>query len=279
MKQDKLNLVIPQWQGGGQNFNTWYGALSLRDHYLCDENAVTVEIGKGTLSPLKKNILGYDDILHSMDLVNRVLKERDPSRIFAIGGGCDADPPCAAWLNRKYRGDLAVLYIDAHGDLNTPLSSESKLYYGMSLRALLSDGDAGIVGRLASTISPDQLIACAGRNLDPEEIRYKRENRISDFSVEQLEREPQAAAEEVLRKGFRNVYVHVDFDALDPREFALTPVREPDGLKRSTLTAMLRALRNSGVKIAGFSLLEYSGTDRDRGDPLVRSLVSFGKEI
>jgi arginase len=274
-----LNIVIPQWQGGGQDLCTWYGAYALRDNYLSDLDSVTVDIGREPLSPEKNHILGYDDILRNMDKVNNVLKEKDPSGIFTVGGGCDADTPCAAWLNRKYKGDMAVVYIDAHGDLNTPDTSESRLYYGMSLRALLSDGDPGIIGRLASTIKPDQLIMGAGRNLDPEERRYIRENRISHFTVEQLEADPEAVAKELIRKGSGNVYIHIDFDSLDPEEFALTPVQEPDGLKGSTLLSMISAINKSGIRIVGFGLLEYSGTTADRGDFIVGSLVSCGKSI
>lgn len=279
MENHKLTIVIPQWQGGGQDFCTWYGGIALRDRYLRDENAVTAGITRGPISPLKEDILGYDDIVRSMDIVTQILVEKNPSRIFTIGGGCDADTPCAAWLGKMYPHDMAVIYIDAHGDLNTPASSASKLYYGMSLRALLGEGAPGIVGRLSSTIQPDQLISCAGRNLDPEEIRYKKENFISDFSAEQLNQDPAAAAREAVRKGFHHIYIHVDFDSLDPAEFALTPVQEPNGITRNTLMSMLRALKESPAKIVGLGLLEYAGTDKDRNDDLVDFLVKFGEEI
>lgn len=277
MGQEKLNIIIPQWQGGGQDFRTWYGALALRDHYLGDAETVTIPVERGSISPIRENILGYDDILHSMDMVNRVLREKDPARIFLIGGGCDADAPCMAWLNRKYRNDMAVVYIDAHGDLNTPSASASKLYYGMSLRTLMSDGDAGIIGRLASTIHSDQLILCANRDLDPEEIRCKREKQITDLPVERLEQRPEAAAEEVVRKGFRHIYIHLDLDALDSREFALTPMPEPDGLSRGTVKAMLRALKSCGAGIVGFGIFEYTG--EEPGNRFLESLVSFGRNL
>ncbi|MGI6203918.1 MAG: arginase family protein [Anaerovoracaceae bacterium] len=274
-----LNIVIPQWQGGGQDLSTWYGAFALRDRYLDDKDTVTVDIGKNDISPMKNNILGYEDIIQSMDKVSAVLNEKRPSKIFTVGGGCDADTPCAAWLNRKYNGDMAVVYIDAHGDLNTPETSESKLYYGMSLRALLSECDPGIVSRLASTIHADQLIMCAGRDYDPEEIRYVSENGISAFSVEQLEQDPEAVAKEIISKGIKHVYIHVDLDSLDPEEFSLTPVPEPEGLKGDTLNSILMSVKASGVVVVGMGLTEYAGTAGDGGSAIVESLVSFGTNI
>ena len=70
-----------------------------------------------------------------------------------------------AYLNSVTDGDMALLYIDAHGDLNTPESSNSKLFYGMSLRALLGDSAAEIVRNLPSTLTPEQLVMCANRAL------------------------------------------------------------------------------------------------------------------
>lgn len=276
---EKLNVVIPQWQGGGEDLCTWYGAFALRDNYLKDPAAVTVEIGDGKLSPEKNHIRGYEDLLQDIDQVNRVLEQRHPARIFTLGGGCDADTPCAAWLNRIYAGDLAVIYLDAHGDLNTPETSKSGLYYGMSLRALLGESTQDILERLASTIRPDQLIMGAGRSLDPEEIRYLRENRVSAFPVAQLEEDAKIVAREVAHKGYQHVYLHVDFDCLDPLEFALTPVQEANGLKANTLKAILRGVRENGADIVGMAMTEYAGTAADRGNALVASLVSFGKEI
>ena len=60
-----------------------------------------------------------------------------PDKLFTLGGGCDADVPCLLYLNEEYRGDLTVIWFDAHGDLNTPEESATSLFYGMPLRSLM----------------------------------------------------------------------------------------------------------------------------------------------
>ncbi|MGI6211964.1 MAG: arginase family protein [Anaerovoracaceae bacterium] len=279
MKENKLNIVIPQWQGGGQDLCTWYGAYALKENYLKDDGAVVVDIGTEDIGPVKNDILAYDDIMEDIGKVNEVLKENNPDKIFTLGGGCDADTPCAAWLNKKLNGDMAVVYIDSHGDLNTPKASDSKLYYGMSLRALTGESDPWIIGQLASTVSPNQLILCANRNLDPEELDFKKQNGVSDFPVETIESDPSVVAAEIARKGFNNVYIHIDLDSTDPEEFTLTPVPEPNGLKCDTLVTLIEEIRKSGVRIAGFGILEYCGTKEDKGNDLITRLVDFGKNI
>ena len=249
----------------------------MMNNYLQGEADAVIEIGRDPISPVRQNILGYDDILGSMKKVNEVLVEHAPKSIFTIGGGCDADTPCAAWLNKLYDGDLAVIYIDSHGDLNTPESSPSHLYYGMSLRALAGESAPEIIINLPSTIEPRQLITCGGRNLDPEELQYKAEHQVTDLTVEQLEADPDLAAEAVREKGYHNIYIHIDFNVLDPAEFSLTPLAEPEGMTKETLLRVVRSAAKAGT-LVGFGLLEYSGTEADKGDPFLQQLVAIGKQ-
>ena len=277
MDKKHMTIVIPQWQGGGQDLCTWDGAYAMMNNYLQGEADAVIEIGRDPISPVRQNILGYDDILGSMKKVNEVLVEHAPKSIFTIGGGCDADTPCAAWLNKLYDGDLAVIYIDSHGDLNTPESSPSHLYYGMSLRALAGESAPEIIINLPSTIEPRQLITCGGRNLDPEELQYKAEHQVTDLTVEQLEADPDLAAEAVREKGYHNIYIHIDFNVLDPAEFSLTPLAEPEGMTKETLLRVVRSAAKAGT-LVGFGLLEYSGTEADKGDPFLQQLVAIGKQ-
>lgn len=275
---EKINLVVPQWQGGGQNLNTFHGAYSLRDNYLGERPSVTVEVATGDIAPTEQNILGYQDILNDMDRVNAAIRAVRPRRIFTLGGGCDADAPCAAWLNKVHGSDMAIVYVDAHGDLNTPETSDSKLYYGMSLRAVVGDSAPEVISRLASSATPDQLVMCANRNLDPEELRFKKDNDVCDLSVEQILADPACVGRAVAEKGFSHAYVHVDFDSLDPAEFSLTPVPEAHGLTREALLGLVRGVAEK-VEVVGLGLLEYCGTKDDRGDTMLQQLVDFGASL
>lgn len=274
----KMTIVIPQWQGGGQDLCTYDGAYAMLQNYLGGAADEVIGVSTEDIGPVREGILGYDDILACMKRVGQALTSAEPERIFTIGGGCDADTPCAAWLNKVYDGDMAVVYIDSHGDLNTPESSESHLYYGMSLRALAGESAPEYLQNLASAISPNQLITCAARNLDPEELRYKEVNHVTDFTVAQLEADPSLAARAIREKGYQHVYIHIDFDALDHSEFQLTPLEEPDGMTKKTLLEVLQSIREA-ADVVGFGLLEYSGTMEDKDDPFLQELTAFGAAI
>lgn len=277
MQEKSVTIMIPQWQGGGQDLCTYDGGHAFLKNYLGGAADAVADISRDPISPVRENILGLDDILGCMRQVNGILEEHAPTRIFTVGGGCDADTPCAAWLNKVYDGDLAVVYIDSHGDLNTPESSESHLYYGMSLRALAGESAQEIIEELPSTISPRQIFMCAGRNLDPEEIRYKAKHVIDDFTVGELAENPDGVATAIRAKGFRHIYIHIDLDALDPEEFSLTPLAEPHGMTKADLLRLLRSIAGAG-EIVGFGLLEYCGTEKDQGDPFLEELTAFALE-
>lgn len=56
------------------------------------------------------------------------LREDAPDKVFILGGGCDADVPVIVYLSEKYQSDLTIIWLDAHGDLNTPGESASSLF-------------------------------------------------------------------------------------------------------------------------------------------------------
>ena len=73
-------------------------------------------------------------------------------------------------------------------------------------------------------------------------------------------------------------YIHIDLDVLDPSEFALTPLEEPDGMTKETLLAVLREIK-AAANVVGFGLLEYSGTMEDKDDPFLVALAEYGMEV
>jgi len=140
-----------------------------------------------------------------------------PERPVVLGGCCCAHVGAIAGLARRGRR-LAVVWLDAHGDLNTPETSPSGNEWGMPLRAAL---DAGLV-RAAD-------VALVGaRNLDPPEREYMASVGIDDDVERAL-------------AGSDAVYVAFDVDVLDPSEAACF-VPEPDGLSVAAAQALLREL-------------------------------------
>jgi arginase family enzyme len=163
----------------------------------------------------------------------RALSESLPERPFVLGGCCCAHVGAVRGLAAR-GGRIGVVWIDAHGDLNTPETSPSGNLWGMPLRMLLDDG----------IVAPEDVALVGARNLDPPEVDYLVETGIDDSLERALE-------------GVDRVYVALDLDVLDPSE-ATVFMPEPDGLRAVDVETVLRAAsartRVAGVGVTGFLL-------------------------
>jgi len=130
------------------------------------------------------------------------------SRLTVLTSDCTAAVAVVAGLQR--RGvDPAVVWFDAHGDLNTPASSTSGYLGGMALRNLLTDGDPTFGDGLGlRRITPDRAVLVDGRDLDPPEVDYLAASDVRLTTVGAL-----ARGDGDLPDG--PLYLHVDMDVVD----------------------------------------------------------------
>ncbi len=118
-------------------------------------------------------------------------------------------------------GPGAVLWIDAHGDLNTPATSPSGNVHGMPLAVTLGlarDAFASDVWPLPA-VEPERTVLLGVRSLDPGERETVQRLGIGVYTMTEVDRQ---GVEKVLREALERVegaaFVHVslDMDAIDP---------------------------------------------------------------
>jgi arginase len=154
-----------------------------------------------------------------------------------LSGGCLASLGAVAGLQRDGR-EAAVVWIDAHGDLNTPESSPSGYWDGMSLAALaglsLPEVVAGVGLR---PLGAGRLAHLAGRSFDPLEGENFERLGLLRIPAGQV---ATAASRERLRSLSEgcSLYLHVDVDGLDPRDAPAVGFPEPDGARLADLLAL-----------------------------------------
>lgn len=277
MEKNHLNLLVPGWQGGGQDISTYEGGLELKDYYLQSCQLTEVQVSKDPLSETKNDIVAYDDLLRQMKDINKCVGDKHPDTIFTIGGGCDVGIIPVSHLNNLYDGEITLLYFDAHGDMNTPRASSSKLFYGMSLRMLLGEGDSKMGELLFSTVSPSQLILLGTRDLDEAEEVFIKENQITVLPVDEIEASVNQVVEAVKQKGNGKLCIHIDLDVLEPSRFPYAPIPVADGLRDETLLNIIKEL-DDRFEIVGFGLLEYAPSGQ-REHPLVSALIQTGLNL
>jgi arginase family enzyme len=153
----------------------------------------------------------------------------------------------------RLRPDARVLWLDAHGDFNTPASSESGFLGGMSLAGACGAWDAGFGG----TMPPDRVVLTGVRELDPPERELLEHSAVTvvGASLETL-----VYTQNALDRAA--VYVHLDLDVLDPESFpAWLPA--PGGLAPDKLYDLLEAVAGE-CEILGLEVTDIEAPE----DPL-----------
>ncbi|HUP22028.1 MAG TPA: arginase [Thermoanaerobaculia bacterium] len=116
-----------------------------------------------------------------------------------------------------------VLWIDAHGDFNTPETSPSGNLHGMPLAALVGLGDPRMVdlGRAGAKLEPRDVVLIAVRDLDRAERELMKDQQVTVFTMREID---ELGIAEVARQALSKlehrpkVHVSLDMDALDPTE-------------------------------------------------------------
>ena len=169
-----------------------------------------------------------------------------PERPVVLGGCCCSHIGAVRGLAGRV-DRLAVVWLDSHGDLNTPETSPSGNTWGMPLRMLL---DGGVV-------PPERVALVGARNLDPPEVAFLADAGIDDSLDRSL-------------VGVDAVYVALDVDVLDPSEAAVF-VPEPDGPRVEEVEAILRDVV-SRAPLAGIGVTGH--LNEERNVPVVTRLLA-----
>lgn len=178
-----------------------------------------------------------------------------------IGGDCGVELAAVGHAMRRSAGDLAVVWLDAHADLNTPRSSPSGTFHGMVLRTILGDGADGLVPVPAETLPMNRVVLAGVRACDPAEDEFIAESGLRCMSVEELS-EPANLISAIEATGAGMVYLHIDLDVLDPANVHGVDFPEPFGLPLANLIALVNAVRER-YPLAGAGLTEFAPATPD----------------
>jgi arginase len=117
---------------------------------------------------------------------------------------------------------IGLIWVDAHGDMNTPATTTSGNVHGMPLAALLGGEPAELarIGRRSPAVRPEKTVILGVRNLDDLEKERIRDSRVHLFTMKDIDRHGIAAVmKRALAIAGRNtigVHVSADLDVCDP---------------------------------------------------------------
>ena len=226
------------------------GAEAIRDD-LPAAATVSVEVPLGAGNNEGTAVHRLSCLLSVRDAQLAALRDVTGTAV-TIGGDCGVELASVQHANST-QDAMAVLWLDAHPDLNTPESSPSGAFTGMVLRTLLGDGTPSLVP--PTPVDPSRTILAGIRNTDFGEGDYLAASAVRLLEVQQVSAE--SIGQSLAESGATSVYIHVDLDVLDPSEFDGVADPMPFGLTLAVLleviTSAKATLPLAGAGIAGFA--------------------------
>lgn len=170
---------------------------------------------------------------------------------------------------RREGKPLGLIWVDAHGDMNTPGSSGSGNVHGMPLASLLGPEPAELsrIGGFTPKVLPEHTVLIGIRNLDATEKEIVRASRVRVFTMKDIDRAGIAAVTEqalaIAGAGTAGVHVSFDLDVCDPTiaPGVGTPVK--GGLDYREAHMVLEMVADSGL-LRGLDLVEVNPILDDR---------------
>ena len=192
--------------------------------------------GGEAMADAARTAIAYPEALvveqDTLDGQSRTIAAGLPRRPLVLGGCCCSHVGAIRGLSAR-QDRLAVVWLDAHGDLNTPMTSPSGNEWGMPLRMAIDEGG----------VRADDVALVGARNLDPPEVEYMAAHGIDDDLSRALD-------------GATAAYVALDVDVLDPGPVPCF-MPEPDGPSVEQVEAILadvaRRTHVAGLGITGLA--------------------------
>ena len=182
---------------------------------------------------------------------------------------------------------LGVLWVDAHGDFNTPEITPSGNIHGMSLAVVLGNGAPELVniGQAGAKLSGEQVVLIGTRDVDALERVALGKAGVCVFTMHDIDEHGIA---HVTREALRvlsecdRIHVSLDLDVIDPSEAPGVGTPVPGGLTYREGHLLMELLQRTG-KVRSLDIVEVNPIldERNRTAKLAVELAAslFGKKI
>jgi arginase len=180
-----------------------------------------------------------------------------------------------------------VIWIDAHGDFNTPETTLTGNIHGMCVATLLGEGFPELVhvGRRGPKLQPCDVVMIGLRELDPQEKLRLRGSGVALYTMRDIdERGMACVAREALGKlkHLSRLHVSLDLDGLDPMEVPGVGTTSPGGLTYREAQLLMEIIADTG-QMSSLDVVEINPIldQRNKTAKIAVELAAslFGKSI
>jgi len=185
-----------------------------------------------------------------------------PSGAFTFVLGGDHAVASGTWrgVGRRLGGAPGLIWIDAHLDSHTALTTHSGNIHGMPLAALLGEGDDALTQIPGPTLDPQRTCIIGARAWEPEELERLQRLGVRIFAMNEVRQRGLAVVFEealaIARAGGHGFGISLDLDAINPLALPAVSCPEAGGIDPAVLLATLPAVRHCDDFVA-LEIVEY----------------------
>jgi len=211
-----------------------------------------------------KNLTNFTQFLQDTEKIRAAMSRANTeSLVFGLGGECSICVGTLAGLKNRVKGEPGIIWIDAHGDFNTPETTPSGYIGGMCLALACGRGPKlnKAIGERARLLNEMNVVHVASRALDPAESENMSSSPMKIFSASTLHKEgitltvnPAASS---LADRCDWIMCHLDVDSIDPKIIPAVDFPAPNGLSIEETKAILGAVKGTG-RMKMFELAGYN---------------------
>lgn len=218
-------------------------------------NIYVEEINENDKFKCDENIKYYNSIYNTNKNLAYKVEEsiRDGNFTLILGGDHSIALGSISGVSRCFE-NIGVVWIDAHGDFNTELTSESKNSHGMPLAFLCGHGKKEFVNLYSENIKLKEknVFHIGGRDFNVEEEKLLRTSKVNLYDKNTLEcKGLKWALEDILRKcknqNIDALHISLDIDFLDKELVPGTGTRVDGGYRVEEIKYILKEIIQSGL--------------------------------
>jgi arginase len=182
--------------------------------------------------------------------------------VIALGGDHSLSLGTISGASVALGGDLGVIWIDAHGDINTDATTVSGNIHGMPLAGVLGMGHKSLTSILepGQKVQPKNVVYAGLKDLDQAEIDTIRAHKIPTTTAMDIARhglEPLFKNIVALQKRVKRIWVSLDVDSIDAEYAPGTPMVNRGGLTYREIAAITSFIGKT-CRLAGFDIVELA---------------------
>ena len=240
-----------------------------KSHEVCDMGEVHVKnVSSNDKYAANAKMKYLDEVVRSNNgLADKVYESlKNSSLPLIIGGDHALAIGSIAGSSKFFEQDLAVVWVDAHGDINTLETSPSGNIHGMPLASSMGIGHETLTSFYfpSQKVKPENVFLLGCRDLDLGELELIKEYNLNVWTMKDIKTKGiKTVLSELLqainKANIKNIHFSFDIDSLDPSYVPGTGTPVEDGLSFSEGKEVIETIINTSL-VRAMDFVEFNPT-------------------